>query len=154
MLDNGLKAQVQSIFSGLHSQYTLRSVVAQSHPQRNELLSLLESVASCSDKVNLITEDGNELYFTVEKAGIGSSIIFRTVPNGHEFSTLLLAILNLDGKGKNLPDDVVAKKIKNLKGKHTVKTYISLSCTNCPEVVQALNVISLIIPDITHELID
>ncbi len=154
MLDNGLKAQVQSIFSGLHSQYTLRAVVAQSHPQRNELLSLLESVASCSDKVNLITEDGNELYFTVEKDGIGSSIIFRTVPNGHEFSTLLLAILNLDGKGKNLPDDVVAKKIKNLKGKHTVKTYISLSCTNCPEVVQALNVISIINPDITHELID
>ena len=154
MLDNGLKSQVQSIFSGLHSKYTFRAVVAESHPQRNELLDLLEDVASCSDNVELITENGEGLYFTIDKDRKESSIIFRAVPNGHEFTTLLLAVLNLDGKGKNLPDDIVISKIKNLKGKHTIKSYISLSCTNCPDVVQALNIISIYNPDIKHELVD
>ncbi|MGL5920947.1 MAG: alkyl hydroperoxide reductase subunit F, partial [Bacteroidales bacterium] len=63
-------------------------------------------------------------------------------------------VLNLDGKGKNIPDDAVINRIKSLKKGSTVRTYISLSCTNCPDVVQALNLISILNPEIKHEIVD
>ncbi|NTW90948.1 MAG: alkyl hydroperoxide reductase subunit F, partial [Erysipelotrichaceae bacterium] len=71
-----------------------------------------------------------------------SGVIFRAIPNGHEFTTLLLAVLNLDGIGKNLPDEAIIKRIQSLKGDVVVNSYISLSCTNCPDVVQAINIMA------------
>lgn len=115
---------------------------------------MLQEVSSCSDKVSYTLEDGEGLAFTLVKNGIDSSIVFRAVPTGHEFTSLLLAVLNMDGIGKNLPDDVIAGRIKGIHGTHEVKSYISLSCTNCPDVVQALNVISMLNPQIRHEIID
>ena len=67
---------------------------------------------------------------------------------------MVIAILNLDEKGKNIPDEIIQQSIIRLKGEHKLSTYISLSCTNCPEVVQALNLVSIINPRIKHEIID
>ena len=79
---------------------------------------------------------------------------FGLVPNGHEFTTLLLAVLNMDGIGKNLPDEAMTKRIQALKNPVQLKSYISLTCTNCPDVVQALNIVAILNPNIQHELID
>ena len=73
------------------------------------------------------------------KDGAKTGIKFRGVPNGHEFTSLLLAILNSDGKGKNFPDESICNRVKALNGSIHLTTYVSLTCTNCPDVVQALN---------------
>lgn len=154
MLDQALKDQIKSVFGGLKSNYTFRVSVAPAHPNRDELVSLLEEVASCSEKVNCIVEQGNGLSFIILKDNVPLSFVFRAVPTGHEFTSLLLALLNADGIGKNLPDEAVISKIKALKGPIEVKSYISLTCTNCPDVVQALNILSINNPNIKHEIID
>ncbi len=154
MLEQGLKDQVRSLFANLKSDFIFRIEVGSSHPSRNELVDLLEEVASCSDNIRCEILPGDDLQFTVVKNGVPSSFVFRAVPNGHEFSSLLLAVLNLDGLGKNLPDALIAQRIKNLKGEIHLKSYISLTCTNCPDVVQALNVMAILNPAIKHEIID
>jgi NADH-dependent peroxiredoxin subunit F len=154
MLDQSLKDQVKSLFASLTNNYTFKVKVSSTHAGRDELLALLTDVADCSDKVDLTIEDGDALWFTILKNNQPSGVEFRAVPNGHEFTTLLLAILNQDGIGKNLPDAAVANRIRSLKGGIEVKSYISLSCTNCPDVVQALNIMAFLNPNIKHTLID
>jgi alkyl hydroperoxide reductase subunit F len=154
MLDQGLKEQIRTLFESLKSDYRFDVEVASGHPAKDELLELLNEVASCSSKVSVSIAGGDGLRFVIIKDGIPSSFVFRTVPNGHEFSSLLLAILNLDGSGKNLPDAFLTQRIRSLPAGTEVKSYISLTCTNCPDVVQALNLISIINPSVHHEIID
>ncbi|BDD02604.1 alkyl hydroperoxide reductase subunit F [Aureibacter tunicatorum] len=154
MLDQNLKSQVTSLFASLKHQYTFQAVLPAGDSSSDELKNLLEEVASCSPNISTTFIGGAKLEFRILKDGVVSSFSFRAVPNGHEFTTLLLAVLNMEGIGKNLPDDSISNKIKSLKGKVEVKSYISLSCTNCPDVVQALNVMSIINPNIEHHIID
>lgn len=154
MLENTLKEQLKNIFTSLDSNYVLDISVSPLHECRNELLELLEDLASCSDKISCIIKDGPDLEFTLLKNGNDTGIKFRGVPNGHEFTSLLLAILNSDGKGKNLPDATICRRILALQGPIKITTYVSLSCTNCPDVVQALNIIATLNPNITHEMVD
>ncbi len=154
MLDQSVKDQVKTLFAGLTNQYTFNVKVAESHPNKKELLDLLEDVASCSDKVSVSVTEGEALAFTLSKNGEEGNVTFRAVPTGHEFTTLLLAILNQDGIGKNLPDETTTQRIKALRGNIELNSYISLSCTNCPDVVQALNIFSFINPGIRHHIID
>jgi alkyl hydroperoxide reductase subunit F len=90
---------------------------------------------------------------TLHKNGAPTGVAFRGIPAGHEFTSLILAILNADGKGK-LPDAGVRARVGSLKGPATLRTYVSLSCTNCPDVVQALNLVTFLHPEISHELVD
>lgn len=154
MLDQNVKSQVSNLFANLSNTYTFKAKVADNHSSKKDLLDLLNEVASCSDKVSCESTSGEGLSFSIYQNDEPTSVVFRAVPTGHEFTTLLLAVLNLDGIGKNLPDDAVRSRIASLKGEVTVKSYISLTCTNCPDVVQALNIISFINPKIKHEIID
>ena len=154
MLDQGLKDQVKNVFAGLKNNYTFRLTAAELHPSRTELTSLLEEVASCSEKIDVRLEEGTGLSFSVLKNGEQNAVVFRAVPTGHEFTTLLLLVLNMDGIGKNLPDETMIRRIQALRQPVKVKSYISLSCTNCPDVVQALNILSILNPRIAHEIID
>jgi len=154
MLDQALKSQVKNLFDSLNHRYTFKVTVSPDHSSKEELISLLADVASCSEKTDLVIEDGHGLSFVILKDGKPSSVVFKMVPNGHEFTTLLLAVLNQDGIGKNLPDEVITRRIKGLKGPVLIKSYVSLTCTNCPDVVQALNVMSFLNPSIQHEILD
>ncbi|TLX76079.1 alkyl hydroperoxide reductase subunit F [Labilibacter sediminis] len=154
MLEQAIKDQVTQVFSALKNEYTFVIEANDNHPSKIELINLLQDVAACSDKVNVQIKPGQALSFTIEKAGEPTNVKFKAVPTGHEFTTLLLAVLNLDDIGKNLPDETLTKRIKNIKAKVELKSYISLTCTNCPDVVQALNIISFLNPNITHEIID
>jgi alkyl hydroperoxide reductase subunit F len=154
MLEQAIKDQVTQVFSNLKSQFTFQVSVADDHPKKQELTGLLDDVAACSDKIEMNVTTAHGLTFTILKNGEESNISFRAVPNGHEFTTLLLAVLNLDGIGKNLPDETLVKRIQSIKQKVTLKSYISLSCTNCPDVVQALNIMAFLNPNISHEIID
>jgi len=154
MLQQAIKDKLKEVFSPLKNEYTFQVAVSAAHPDKTQLLGLLEDVASCSDKLENKVVDGQGLEFTILKNSEPTNIVFRAIPNGHEFPSLLTAILNLDGIGKNLPDEVVQNQIKGLKGKIELKSYISLTCTNCPEVVQALNIFTIFNPNIRHEIID
>lgn len=154
MLDATFKDQVKSIFSGLSSSYILDIFVSDTHENREELIELLKDTASCSDKIECRINKGNNLEFFIIKDRKRTGIKFRMVPNGHEFSTLLLAILNSDGKGKNFPDEFIQNRVKALRGRINITTYVSLTCTNCPDVAQALNLMTIINPSISHEIVD
>ncbi len=154
MLETTLKDQLRGILGRLESSYTLDITVSSQHESRSELLELLEDLASCSDKISCRVSEGAGLEFIISKNGEKTGIKFRGVPNGHEFSSLLLAILNSDDKGKNFPDEHTRKRVKALKGPIHLTTYVSLTCTNCPDVVQALNTMTILNDHITHEMVD
>lgn len=154
MLDASLKEQLKDIFGTLESEYSFAIEIAPDHEDKASLIEMLEGVASCSDKITTNITDGVALQFEIIKNGEPSGIFFKGIPNGHEFTSLLLAILNLDNKGKNLPDTATTNRVKALKGEINIETFVSLTCTNCPDVVQALNAMATLNPAISHTMID
>ncbi|MEK6556675.1 MAG: alkyl hydroperoxide reductase subunit F [Bdellovibrionota bacterium] len=154
MLDTSLKEQLKTVFEKLEN--TVELVIANSsHADQSDLVSMLNDVASTSNKVTVRHSEATTAspQFHIEYKGRPNGIIFRGIPGGHEFSSLILAILNSDGKGK-LPDAVLTQRIRRLKKNIAVKTFMSLTCENCPEVVQALNQITVIHGSFKHEIID
>lgn len=154
MLDSSIFEQLKAHFANLESDYVF-SVCPSEHPSQAELMDLLQSLASASPKLRVVEQGPTvpEVQFELLKDGAPTGIRFRAVPGGHEFTSLVLAVLNADGKGK-LPDAAIARRIKSLQGPIDLRTYISLSCTNCPDVVQALNQMALIHGDLRHSMVD
>lgn len=154
MLDAGMKEQLATVFQKLESDVNL--VYDQSsHADQAELVELLTDVASTSSRIGLKSSGASSAIpqFQVYRGETPTGIVFKTVPGGHEFTTLIVGILNADGKGK-LPDEMLAARIKRIKKNIQLQSYISLTCENCPEVVQALNQIALIHGSFKHEIID
>ncbi|MEZ3589864.1 MAG: alkyl hydroperoxide reductase subunit F [Muribaculaceae bacterium] len=156
MLDNDIKQQLQSIFGTLKSQFTLQLVSDGNEEQTARVREFLDDVASTSPNIMVETVTGDVPYptFGIVRDGEPTGISFCGIPNGHEFTTLLLALLNADGQGKNLPDPALTARIKALKGPIRLRTFVSLTCTNCPDVAQALNVIALLNPGVENTVID
>lgn len=154
MLDPSILEQVRGVFASLKSNIVLRVERSDSYAKAAEFTAFVTDFVSCSDKLSAEFTDGDDFRFNLVREGQDTGIRFRGVPSGHEFTSLLLAVLNADGQGKNLPDDTIAARVKALKGQVRLQTYVSLTCTNCPDVVQALNVMSLINPNVSNETID
>lgn len=154
MLDQTIKDQLQQHFANLSANLTF-SLFESQNPKQHELLALLTDVVACSPKLTLALNQ--ELVagvaFDLLKNGKPTGVRFRGIPGGHEFTSLVVAILNADGKGK-LPDAGILRRVRALKGPIRLRTYVSLSCTNCPDVVQALNQMALNHDDFHHEMID
>jgi alkyl hydroperoxide reductase subunit F len=154
MLDVETKGQVKSIFASLVGEYIFNATIPLQDGNGQEMLNLLTDVAGCSDMISVRTSECPVLGFTILKNGRETGIRFRGIPTGHEFSSLLLAVLNSDGKGKNIPDEGIRQRIAGLKGQIKLTTYVSLTCTNCPEVVQTLNLMAILNENIHHEMVD
>ena len=156
MLDTSILQQVTEIFRNLEANYTFRISYAPQREESKQLIEFLNDFASTSTHLNVELQEAesNTLAFTLLKEGKDTGITFRGIPNGHEFTSLLLAVLNADGKGKNLPDEGVIRRIRALQGDIRLQTYVSLTCTNCPDVVQTLNIFALLNPNIRHEMVD
>lgn len=121
------------------------------HEKKNELVSMLEDVASTSSLIKITKEnnDRHPLHFVIQNTGIS----FTGIPGGHEFSSLIIAILQSGGVKPKI-DDALIEIIKSYKNEMHFETVIALSCHNCPEVVQALNVMSILNPLISHHMMD
>ncbi len=154
MLDQSLKDQLKDIFASLEAEYVLDISISSEHESLDEMLELLNDLANCSEKISCKVKEGTGLEFSLLKNGKDTGIKFRGIPNGHEFTSLLLAILNSDGKGKNIPDESICNRVKALKGAVNLTTYVSLTCTNCPDVVQSLNLMAILNENIHHEMVD
>ncbi len=154
MLDTDMKQQLIGVFSGLTSSIEL-AVDSSQHDQQDELLEFLRDLASTSSKISVVIKPdlSPAPRFRLMKDGDFTGASFKGIPGGHEFTSLILAILNSCGIGK-LPDQGLVRRIKGLPAKTHIRTYISLSCENCPDVVQALNQISFAHGAISHEMID
>lgn len=157
MLDMDLKEQLKSAFAPIENKIDLM-YFDNGHTDQQEMLSMLNDIASTSPKISIIqshlpiiSKASPEFY--IAKNGNPTGITFKGIPTGHEFTSLILAILNTDGKGK-FPDQNLTQRIKNIKGPIQIKTYISLTCENCPDVVQALNQMALLHDDFKHEMVD
>ena len=100
MLDSNILEQVKGVFASLSSDITL-SVTRNSNDENSaEFSSFIEDIASTSDKVKAVYQEGEQFSFSILRNGEETGISFRGIPNGHEFTSLLLAVLNADGQGK------------------------------------------------------
>jgi len=154
MLDQNMLEQLKGVFSKLENKISLKVDLSE-HPKQDELIKLLNDVSSTSENIHLefSTAASSVPQFTILKNDLETGIKFIGIPGGHEFTSLILAILNSDLKGK-FPDEFILNRIKKIKGPVRLRTFISLSCENCPEVVQALNLFSIIHSDFSHTMID
>jgi len=154
MLDTNIKTQLKAYFEKIVSPITLTASLDE-RPASAQMLELLNEVAEQSDKITVKT-DGvakNVPSFTVGKTGETARISFAGLPMGHEMTSFILAILQASGYPPKVEEDIIAR-IRKLNGKFHFQTFISLSCHNCPDVVQALNLMSALNPNIEHEMID
>ena len=155
MLDANLKTQLQAYLEKITQPIEIVASLDDGDKSR-ELAELLKEIAGLSERITLIErrdDDERKPSFTINRPGANIGIRFAAIPLGHEFTSLVLALLQVGGHPIKLDADVI-EQIKNLDGDFSFETYVSLSCQNCPEVVQALNVMSLLNPRIRQVTID
>ncbi len=127
------------------------------NPKRAELVEFLSAIANVSAKLNLEERDDTGLRspisFLLEAEGEDTGVRFSGIPSGHEFNSLILAMLQSSGTSMKL-DEGLIKMIGRVKEPLHFEVFVSLSCHNCPDVVQALNQFAMINPNITAEMIE
>ncbi|MER1987609.1 MAG: alkyl hydroperoxide reductase subunit F [Solibacillus sp.] len=152
-LDAEIKSQLNQYLQLLENDIVLKVSVG-SDKVSDEMLALINELASMSSK---ITVEKVELVrtpsFSVNRVGEDTGVTFAGVPLGHEFTSLVLALLQVSGRAPKVDQNVI-DQIKNIDGEYHFETYVSLTCHNCPDVVQALNIMSVLNPNITHSMID
>jgi len=154
MLDATIKAQLKAYLERLQRPIELVASLDDS-AKAQELRGLLTDIAELSDKVALRTNGQHALRpsFGVAEPGEAPRIHFAGIPMGHEFTSLVLALLQTGGHPPKV-EQAVIDQIKALPGKFEFETFISLSCHNCPDVVQALNLMAVLNPGVTSTMID
>ena len=155
MLDDNLKTQLKAYLERLQRPVELVATLDDSSTSA-ELRELLQDIRALSDKVTVVENndlDERKPSFLITNPGKTSGVRFAGVPLGHEFTSLVLALLQVGGHPSKEAADL-QEQIKGLKGSFHFETYYSLSCHNCPDVVQALNLMSVLNPGITHTAVD
>ena len=154
MLDEGIHRQLQELFASLTGDIELR-VEESAHTDQAEMRTLLQGVASTSERLRVTFEPATRAHPRVRilRNGSPTGITFSAIPTGHEFNSLILAIVHADRQDRLL-DAGLRARIQALRGPVRVRTFISLTCEVCPDVVQALNQMALIHPDFSHEIVD
>ncbi|WP_243387185.1 alkyl hydroperoxide reductase subunit F [Bacillus kexueae] len=153
VLEADIKTQLNQYLQLLESDIVLK-VSAGTDEISKEMLALVNELASMSSQISVEHAQLKRTpSFSVNRVGEDTGVTFAGVPLGHEFTSLVLALLQVSGRAPKVDESVITK-IKNLKGEYHFESYVSLSCHNCPEVVQALNMMSVLNPGITHTMID
>ena len=155
MLDATLKAQLKAYLEKVVQPIEIVASLDDSAKAR-EMQDLLQDIVQLSDKITLtVSADATvrKPSFSINRPGTDIGVRFAGVPMGHEFTSLVLALLQVGGHTIKL-DEAVIEQVRNLEGDFVFETFISLTCHNCPEVVQALNAMSVINPRIKVTTID
>ena len=153
LLDADIKAQLSQYLDLMEGDVLLK-VSAGSDDVSRDMLLLVDELASMSSHIKVEnTTLPRTPSFSVNRIGEDTGITFAGIPLGHEFTSLVLALLQVSGRAPKV-DQKVIDQIKAIKGDYHFESYISLTCHNCPDVVQALNLMSLLNPGITHTMID
>lgn len=153
ILEADIKQQLAEYLKLMENDIVIK-LSAGSDSNSNDMTAFLNELAAMSSKIKI--EQANlqrTPSFSVNRVNEDTGITFAGIPLGHEFTSLVLALLQVSGRAPKV-DDKIVTQIKNLRDNLNFETYVSLSCHNCPEVVQALNVMSVLNPNITHTMID
>lgn len=161
MLDTNLKQQLDAYLKNLVKpiQITVSTNNSTDNSAKSqEMVSLADDIASLSDKISLVINDNAPASvrtpsMTIAPLGEEARVEFAGLPMGHEFTSLVLALLQAGGHPSKADAELLAQ-IAELEGDYTFETYISLSCQNCPDVVQALNLMAVLNPNVRHTMID
>ncbi len=158
MLDSNLKAQLKAYLERVTQPIELVASL-DDRPASTEMRELLEDVAGLSDKITLRLDgsDARRPSFNISRAGAEMGVRFAAIPMGHEFTSLVLALLQAGGHPPKVDADTI-EQIKALGADSSqdmvFETYMSLTCHNCPDVVQALNLMAVLNPRIKAVAID
>jgi alkyl hydroperoxide reductase subunit F len=154
MLDDTLKSQLKAYLERVTQPLEIEASLDDSAGAQ-ELLALLQDVEAMSDKITLRTDgqDARKPSFSLKRTGTEQSLRFAAIPLGHEFTSLVLALLWTGGHPPKVEQDVI-EQIKALDGEFSFEVYMSLSCHNCPDVVQALSLMSVLNPKVRTVIID
>ncbi|WP_439136071.1 alkyl hydroperoxide reductase subunit F [Pseudomaricurvus sp.] len=159
MLDNTLKQQLDAYLNNLVKPIHI-TVSTDDSPKSQEMVALAEDIAGLSEKISLTINDkadaGNVVrapLLAIAPQGEEARVEFAGLPMGHEFTSLVLALLQAGGHPSRASAEQLAQ-ITELEGEFTFETYISLSCQNCPDVVQALNLTAVLNPNVRNTMID
>jgi alkyl hydroperoxide reductase subunit F len=154
VLDSNIKIQLKAYFEKMVSPIILTASLDDSEASA-QMLELLNEVAEQSDKLSVLSNGNSSRIpsFTVGKENEAAHITFSGLPMGHEMTSFILAILQASGYPPKVEQDII-DRIRSIDDKLHFQTFISLSCHNCPDVVQALNLMAALNPNIEHEMID
>lgn len=154
MLDANLTAQLKSYLERLTRPVVITASVDDS-TKSAQMVKMLQQVADLSDKLSFAADgaDKRRPSFSLTSPGQEISLRFAGLPMGHEFTSLVLALLQVGGHPPKAEQEIL-DQIKGLDGSFTFETYFSQSCQNCPDVVQALNLMAVLNPQIKHVAID
>jgi alkyl hydroperoxide reductase subunit F len=154
MLDDSLKSQLQQYLGLLRHPIRLMASLDDSATAA-EMRELLQTIAGLSDQVSLdlTGQDARQPSFVVARAGQDSGVRFAGLPLGHEFTSLVLALLWTGGHPPKVEPEVI-DSIRALDGDFKFEVYMSLSCHNCPDVVQALSLMAIVNPQVQTVVIE
>ena len=165
LLDENIVEQLKAYFDKIETPIEIIAFLNESNKSK-ELKGFLEEVDAITSKVNVVKKVFGEddilekkleitrpISFTLTKSGEKTGINFFGIPGGHEFNSFILAILGLSGLGKKLEGEQL-EKVQAINKSLNIETFVSLSCTKCPEVIQGLNIISMANNNITSSFVD
>jgi alkyl hydroperoxide reductase subunit F len=154
MLDSNLKAQLKAYLERVRLPFVITASLDEGRSSQ-EMHEFLQDIVGLTDKITLKTDgsDARRPSFTLARPGEDERIRFAAIPMGHEFTSLVLALLQVGGHPPKIEQELI-DQIKGLEGELRFETYMSLTCHNCPDVVQALNLLAVLNPKITSVVID
>ncbi len=153
IFDENLQAQLKQYLALLESDLDIEYHISDDQDSKT-MKAMLDELVAISSRIHLKATKLTRLpSFTIAKKGEKARITFAGTPLGHEFTSLVLALLQVSGRAPKVEESIL-NRIKALKGKMAFTTYVSLSCHNCPDVVQALNLFTVVNPNITHVMVD
>lgn len=152
-LDPEIKSQLDQYLRLMEGEVHIQ-VSAGDDQVSKEMLGLLDEIVGMSSRIKVEKADlPRTPSFSVNRPGEDTGIVFAGIPLGHEFTSFVLALLQVSGRAPKVDQEVI-DQIKGIQGEYRFESFISLSCHNCPDVVQALNLMSLLNPGISHTMID
>ena len=155
MLDTTIKTQLKAYLEKVTQPIEIVASLDDSDKSR-EMQELLNDIVSLSEQISLreVRDDGERKpSFALNRSGSNFGVRFAGLPMGHEFTSLILALLQVGGHPPKAEAEVL-EQIRQLDGEFNFETYVSLSCHNCPDVVQALNLMAVVNPNVRHTMID
>ena len=155
MLDAQIKTQLKAYLERVTQPIDIVAHLDDG-PKSAEMLALLTDIASLSDKITLTESRGDaerKPSFSLARGDEAPRVRFAGLPMGHEFTSLILALLQVGGHPPKA-EPAVIDQIRSLDGEFRFETFVSLTCHNCPDVVQALNLMAVVNPAFSHTMID